>query len=251
MKLSDITPTWLRDTFLFGIDLIDQNGNPISDDSLTFYINSGIDLAEKLLDIQIRFVDDITEKHDSRYNENLEGWGFVQLYKKPVDEVYKVSLEFGNHAVFEFPIEWVEVQKLRGQIQVIPYLGKSSIPFMTTQGGYMYPRIARLSYIPQIIVVNYSAGYKPDDDIPDLLARLIGMLSTMAVLDVFGDIVLGMPALSGYTISMDGLSQSVQTTNSATSAAYRGRIESYNKQIKDYIIPALRTYYQGVRISSP
>ena len=248
MLLSDITPAWLKTTFLYGITIRDENGAELPDSVYQFYIDSAIDMAEKRLDIIIRYNPNITERHDVRYNERIKGWGFIQVYQKPILEIHSVKIKFSTNNVVDFPIEWVQYDKLRGQIQFIPYYGISTGVVLTPGGGYLLPTLMAHEYVPQVLEVSYDAGYTADSEIPDTLARLIGMMAAIGVLDVGGDIILGMPALSGYTISMDGLTQTVETTNSATSAAYRGRILSYQNQIDRYIIPALQRYYHNIMV---
>lgn len=248
MLLSEITPAWIKETFLFGIPIRDENGNELPDSVYQFYIDSAIDMIEKWLDISIKYKENIVEKHDVRFNERLHGWGFIQLYQKPILQIDYAKLYFSGSSIVEFPVDWIRYDNLRGQIQFIPYFGSSANVMLTGNGSFLIPTLLLHTYLPQILEIKYSAGYRPDSEIPDLLARLIGMQTAIGLLNIAGDIVLGMPALSGYTISMDGLTQTVQTTNSATSAAYRGRIEAYRKEIDNYIVPALRRFYHSITV---
>ena len=55
--------------------------------------------------------------------------------------------------------------------------------------------------------------------------------------------------MANYSLSIDGLSQSVGTTNSATNAAFGARIINYQKELKDSL-EKLRAYYRGIGVIS-
>jgi len=78
---------------------------------------------------------------------------------------------------------------------------------------------------------------------------VIGKLAAIGIFNVAGDIALGQSALASYSLSIDGLSQSISTTNSATNAAFGARIINYQKEIKDSL-SKLKTYYRGIGCTS-
>ena len=74
------------------------------------------------------------------------------------------------------------------------------------------------------------------------------MNATIGVLNVLGEIALGgQAALAGYSIGIDGLSQSVSTTASAENAAYGGRIRQMEREMTE-VVKTLRQYYYGLSL---
>lgn len=81
-----------------------------------------------------------------------------------------------------------------------------------------------------------------------LLIKAIAMMAAIAPLDIAGDLIAG-AGVSQYSIGVDGLSQSVATTASATSAGYGARIISYQKQLQG-TISALKAKYRFINTFS-
>ena len=78
--------------------------------------------------------------------------------------------------------------------------------------------------------------------------KLLIMVIALAVIGIFA-VGSAEPALASYSLSIDGLSQSISTTNSATNAAFGARIINYQKEIKDSL-SKLKTYYRGIGCTS-
>jgi hypothetical protein len=75
-----------------------------------------------------------------------------------------------------------------------------------------------------------------------LLLRAIGIIASFIPLNIAGDLIAG-AGISQYSIGVDGLSQNVATTASATSAGYGARIIQYRKELGD-VMKALRGKYR-------
>jgi hypothetical protein len=72
------------------------------------------------------------------------------------------------------------------------------------------------------------------------------MKASMGALNIAGDLIAG-AGIATKSLSMDGLSQSISTTASATNAGYGARILQYNKEI-DERMKNLRNYYLGIQM---
>ena len=81
-----------------------------------------------------------------------------------------------------------------------------------------------------------------------LLIKAIGLTAAISPLDIAGDLIAG-AGIGSFSVGVDGLSQSIATTASATSAGYGARIISYQKQLKD-TIAALKAKYRTINIFS-
>lgn len=83
-------------------------------------------------------------------------------------------------------------------------------------------------------------------DIPRDILDAMGKRAAIGVLDVAGDLIAG-AGIANKSTGLDGVSQSVGTTSSATNAGYGARIIHYEQQLKRDM-PRLRAKYQGVRL---
>jgi hypothetical protein len=91
---------------------------------------------------------------------------------------------------------------------------------------------------------DYTSGFA-ENKIPANIIDMLAMKAGIGVLNILGDILLG-AGIAGYSIGVDGLSQSIQTTQSAENSAYSARIIQYRKQIK-LELPKLKAYWKGFR----
>lgn len=83
--------------------------------------------------------------------------------------------------------------------------------------------------------------------IPDAIIKSVLYISAMLPLDTAGDLIAG-AGIAGYRIGVDGLSQEVSTTSSATNSGYGARILSYSKQLKA-TMKVLRSKYKSIKVS--
>lgn len=246
MKIKDITPDWLKEVWLWRIP-IEFDDDKLTDEAIQFYLDSAISRAELLLNISIRRKTIESEAYDYRLEEWMSGFGYVQLNTRPAIEVTRMSLNVITSTI-EIPKEWVQLKKKSAQVNLIPYYGILASTSIGNQLLMFMPLLQATTYVPQILRVSYEAGYNDTDDIPDLLAYLIGMNATTGVLNVLGEIALGgQAALAGYSIGVDGLSQSVSTTASAENAAYGGRIRQMEREMVE-VVKTLRQYYYGLQL---
>lgn len=58
-----------------------------------------------------------------------------------------------------------------------------------------------------------------------------------------------MAGIANQSVSIDGVSQSIGTTQSAMFGGASARIEAYSKDLKEVILPALRQKFGGLRMT--
>jgi len=239
-----ITVDDLKKRYLFGADLTDDDGNELPEEVLQFYINAAISLLEHKLDICIRkrtFV----EKRDYR-RADYQNWNFLRLYHFPVLELksFKAQFPLGTDAV-EFPEEWYRLYEESGEVQLVPSHGTVA-NFPISQGGYFLPQVWSGVKLPQFFILEYVAGFE-DDCIPHIFNHAIGLIASIGIFDIIGDLING-AGIAATSLGIDGLSQSISTTSSATNAGYGARILSYKDHLKD-IMTTLRHYYKGINLA--
>lgn len=233
----------LTQHYMFGIDLIDQKGNPFPNSLIASYINGAISWAEQLFDICLTEQEISDECHDYERNDYMN-WGFIQLWKRPVKQVKSLKLMYGSQPSFEVPVEWLKIDKMGGKVQMFPSQGSAN-NLIINQSGVIFGLNQRWGYAPQMWSVDYVAGMS-DGEIPENLKVLIYKKAAMDVFTVWGDLILG-AGIASQSISIDGLSQSIGTTQSAQFGGASARVKQYSDDIND-MIPIIRSAFSSPRM---
>lgn len=84
--------------------------------------------------------------------------------------------------------------------------------------------------------------------LPPALVKAILYIAAMLPLDTAGDLLLG-AGIGQLSLSVDGLSQNIASTSSATSAGYGARILSYERQLKMTLM-SLKKKYKTSKIAA-
>jgi len=235
-----ITVKQLKSVYLFGVNLQDDDGNEMPDELFKFYIRSAQDWLEKELGGVLLCEKEITESHDY-HMADYQSFGLLKLYRTPVQEVSECGFQFPlSENATNFDPSWYRVEG--SLINLVPTQGTFSA-IALSQGGNFLPLLSGMGYIPHFWRVKYKAGFKKGQ-VPASILDIIGMKAAMGPLNIAGDLIAG-AGIASKSISLDGLSQSISTTSSATNAGYGSRIIQYTKQI-DNLLEGLRERYQGI-----
>ena len=135
--------------------------------------------------------------------------------------------------------------------------GLSSLPNGSSLGGYKPNPVSggnQNSY-PQLIHVSYIAGMLPQRragvteewEMPTLLNELIVKMASKQIFQQWGRLVVPM-GVSSKTLTIDGISESVSYTSSATNGAIKSEIGQLDEDIADGL-NKLRGYYGNGFIS--
>lgn len=81
-----------------------------------------------------------------------------------------------------------------------------------------------------------------------LILKAIGLIAAITPLDIAGDLIAG-AGIAQFSVGIDGLSQSVATTSSATNSGYGARIGSFQTQLKQ-VMSQLRGKYRMLQTFS-
>lgn len=237
--------------FMFGVDLTDDEGQPYPDSLHEFYIKSAVSFLEQKLDLPIRPTRYV-ERHDFIYEEFRQNLAFF-LDHYPVLDIEAVTLQLPGAAPALFDPSWYYIQKEFGHLNLIPGLGNVGIPLLGASAGYWPPFATHYRtnrFIPNVFEVKYTAGFSGGcaggRGVPDNIRELVGKIAAMGPLNIAGDLVAG-AGLSSTSLSIDGLSQGITTTNSSTNAGYGARLIMYRKEIKDQV-DVIKNYYKGARL---
>lgn len=228
----------LKSFYLFGIDLSGPEGDPFPEEMLQMFLDAAVSQTESVLDITIK-PKTLEETYDY-YASDYGNWGFLRLYKCPVKEVLKLSLSYGSNGYYDIPLDWVRLSKKTGEINLFPSSGSAG-GLIIGSSGMLLGMNRFYNYVPHSWQVKYTAGM---DTVPADLLNYIYMLASISVMTVWGDLIIG-AGIASQSIGLDGLSQSISTTQSAMFGGASGRCEQYRKDM-EILLPALRKKYIGI-----
>lgn len=244
----------IRNIHLFGIPLFDTQGNPFSDALLQSYLDSAIAWAEQTLNICI-YPRDEEETHDY-FRSDYQNWAYLKLWKKPVLSVESLELYYGERPMMKIPNNWIKIDTLGGAIQLFPSSGTAGSLIIGQGGGLFLPIMSgTIGYAPQLWKIKYKAGMNEPNpaekiyrrtDIHPNLKEVIYKKAGAAIMTVWGDLIIG-AGIANQSISIDGLSQSIGTTQSAMFGGASARIKQMLDDI-DNMMPALKSYYSGIEL---
>ena len=234
---------FVKTNFLFGVSLLDDDGNEMPDSLIAFYIRSATEWMEAELETQLSPISVVGEAHDLYLNDYTNGFPFMKLFRRPVRSMSKLTLEFpvATNAI-EFDPEWFRVEANSGNVSLIPSQGSLS-QFIIGSNGTFLPQTSTYEHIPFAFRVNYEAGYL-EGKVPNDILEVIGMKAATGPLDIAGDL-LGGAGIASKSISLDGLSESISTTSSPENSGYGGRLIQYQRQTAERMA-ILRMKYRSI-----
>ena len=245
-----LTPDDFRYTYLWGTDFKATNGSSFTDEQVQYFIDAAVTEMERRLNITIRKrrikCEDVIEKnhlkrkvdyddeetpYDFSYRK-IQRYGMIQTKQRPLLKVTRCMLLNKGHNDDDDLLPSTVLDKKNG---VIKFLKRPFKPNDTWKGicEAISPFGAETWNSHLFYSVNYEAGYETSDDIPEDLRHNIGLMIAISLLNVIGDGL--MAGFSSSSLSMDGVSESFSSTQSATSATFGARIMEYRKELEDYI----------------
>jgi hypothetical protein len=242
MKFSEVNSQFLRENYLFGVPLEDMYGNKMKEGMLEHYIKSAIHHTQRMLQIVIEPVEVVDEVHDYYANDFLQ-WAFMVLHKRPIIEVTSLSMYFGGTEMFRIPKDWIRSYANSGQIQLFPVSGSSGSLILTSNGSFMPVLLGQYQNAPSLWRVSYKAGM---EEIPEDMVEYIMKRASVGILQVWGDLIIG-AGIANQTISIDGLSQSIGTTQSPEFSGAGARIKNYMDDMKE-LERRLKDTYLGINL---
>ena len=236
------SPSEFIDMYLYGIPLIDKQGNSIPTSLITNIIKSAQQEVENWLSVKLNKQVIFEEK--DYFREDWLSWGYLRT-TYPVNEVFELKGFVNSIQQMDLPKEWLSCRKSNDeikfrQVHVIP------ITASTIQTSNIYNGVVPLGFfqnnnIPNYWKIIYISGF---DTIPLDLYNFIGKLASLNIFHIMGDLILGAPGITAKSISIDGLSQSY-----STQSGFKNRIDGYLKDLAESK-DKLYTFYKGITILS-
>jgi len=234
---------------LFGLNVIDPTtGKALPDKFYESALEVGTAWVEKRFDIKIlpRFV---VEEKDFNLNE-ANSYLYQRLLQRPILQVEDFTVNMYGQGYINFPSRWWKVESLGGTINIVPGYGMQFANYQTSGNAFdmqmgntlafnVLPYGQSGSYSPQAFHVNYIAGMLPQArkgveevwEMPVDLRWIILKVAAMDVLQVYQKIVIA-PGISNQSLSVDGITEVIQTTSSATKSAMAADIDILKDDIQ-------------------
>ena len=252
-----LTADDLQYTFLWGIDFTASNGEVWRQTQTQTMIQWAIDQLEKILTIDIfprqYFCDD--EQNASveaskfvikefPYPNRRKRQFLIMSRHRPIREVTRFDFFSPVDTKVLDLMQWMRLDKRNGKIWYYPKQGRAET--FTTFGWPWNLMLETIDY-PDAFHLDYTTGYATAELIPEDLRDIVGKIAALKMLNAIGDGLLA--GFSSSSISLDGLSESFSSTQSATNAYFGARIGVYQKDIDNYIAMN-RNKYGNFRIGS-
>jgi hypothetical protein len=203
------------------------------------------DLLEKMLGIKIK-KQIISESRTYNYDD-LNNFNYLRV-SYSVIQAFTLLGKFGNVTRIEIPKEWLVSKKSnQGQyykkISIVPNAeGILSNVIITSNAGMYFFRFTGFDKLPDYWNIEYLTGLEGNTD---LLKNAVAKLAAIDILNMASNNIIG-AGLIGQTLSLDGLSQSIQTAKSSSTGAFGYMVTQYSNDLTQVIIPALKSYYKGI-----
>lgn len=242
-----LNSTELKNLYFTGIELKDQYGNPIPEETINFYIEAAQKELADYLSIKL-FPTCYSEDRDYVYDDWMQ-WGYVPT-TYPVVKPIRLQGFLNTSLQIDYPKEWMSAKKqspdedlYHRSISLVPVTGGAAA--VSGQPYFLqtpYSSIYGTKIIPNYWKIQFLTGFYK---VPADILRAIGIFASISLFINLSDIINGAPGLAGKSIGIDGLSQSVTSTASAGKLAFAGRIDAYRKELKDTLLPNLKSRYCG------
>ena len=232
-----MSPSELKDIYLFGIELKDRYGRTIPDDTLMTYIKASQDEIEKFL--MIKLIKQIVYEKRDFTKEDWRQWGYLRV-SYPVWEIFSLKGFVNSVQQMDMPKEWLSIRRSNTELQfrqvhLIP-IASTSVQYSAIYNGVVPLGFFMNTTIPNYWDVIYGSGFEKT---PQDLFNIIGKLSALNIFKIMGYLILGTPGLMSQSISLDGLSQ-----NYTVDYAFKNLIQQYLEELK-ITMPQLYNYYKG------
>lgn len=244
----------LKEVYFFGIPITDPSGFEMANETIEFYIRAAQQEIENYLSLKL-VPQIIEEELDYRQSDWLK-WNFVKTTYPVVEPLAMNGFIGDNVRHISVPKSWLTSRITSDKItyeraiNMVP-IGDGSIvsqeeifagifPSFGARHGLYYGR----GSIPNFWTIRYCTSFKK---LPNDILDAVGKLASVSIFNIKGDLVL-QPGLAGQSVSIDGLSQNITTTQSAENNAFSARVRMYQEELKKKF-PWMKDYYCGINFT--
>jgi hypothetical protein len=244
-----ISPSELIALYFYGVNILSKDGSKLDYNTVRTYISAAQQEIEKAFGIRFK-LQLMTETQSYYRDEYANGFPFFSmnyLVNKPVSLIGML----GSAQQVIYPENWLVAQSnnqdVYGRIISLIPSGRAIVESTDVIFTGFMNQIGLMSFqqVPQYWNIQYITGFSK---IPYDLLNVVGMMAAIPLLGIAGDLILG-AGIASQSVSIDGLSQSISSTSSATNSGYGARVIQYQKSIKDSLARISR-HYKRFRVTA-
>jgi len=235
--------------YLYGVQIKAGDGTDFSEANIEFFIEAAQREVEQYLGIKFQFqlFDDNGSYHKDDYFNSFP----LLKTRYPVVEPLSVIGFYKKIEQISYPATWLSAHRngdgiAEKRISIVPTAGSATLgstQMILSGATFLWGSLRGNNQLPDYWQYQYTTGYTYDN-LPMDLINLVGKFASIGPLNTAGDLILG-AGIASQSLSIDGLSQSISTTSSATNAGYGSRILQYTKEVKD-TLEKLKVVYRGI-----
>ena len=244
-----LSPTELRENYLFGIPMCSPDGTKMSSSSILQHILSAQTLVENLFSLKL--LKQVIEENRDFIRQEFMSWGYIRTMY-PIAFIDNLEGWINGVCQITYPREWLSIKKQEDvavyrNVYLIPNTGGKDGARMT-QNSLVYnglsPHLGWFgqSYIPNYWRRRYITGW---DKVPADLFEFVAKAAAINVLAVIGDVLYGI-GITSLSITLDGVSQNTPLARSGQGGLFAGRIKTYIDDMNNRLLPVLKSKYRGI-----
>ena len=246
-----LSPTEIFAIYLYGIKIQGGDGTSFSPESMRFYIQAAQQEVENYFNLKLRYQFIALEKLTFYRADYWQSFPIL-FTNYPVNRPISLTGRFNQLEQISYPTQWLtntrnSYGQYKRRVSIVPTgtavataNAEVILSGLTTQLGSQH-----FLMIPDYWDLQYITGFDLDNMPMDLI-NLVGKLATFGPLGIAGDIILG-AGIAAQSLGVDGLSQSISSTSSATNAGYGARILQYSKEITE-TVKKIKLVYDEIKL---
>lgn len=253
-----ISPEEVIKFYLFGIPLCNSDGRELDNEFLRQKILNAQEYVENLLYIKLteQIIYETSDFNRTEWNK----WGYVKV-GYPVRVPLSLVGQYNQIKQIDYPANWLSSRKdessLSGssdanyfrQIHLIASgtTGNAQRKGVTYNGSTPFALWLGLGHIPNYWHTAYITGF---NRVPRELIDTVGKLAAIQVLTQLGDTYMGI-GTNNYSVSLDGLSQSISLLKSGEYGVFGARIKQFGNDLygdngDGGFMASLKAKYKGI-----
>jgi hypothetical protein len=247
-----LTSWMLKNVYMAGISFIDFYGAPLEDSVAEMAAELAIGQVEEDLKIfwYPTIVETTPEQSDAErviprltyIRKDVRGIAFIRLPHYHVNNIEYLYGYFANQKSIEIPSEWLQYNSKRGYINIVA-ASTTNMKLLGAVGTSIVLGSVPESEIPHFWATRYEAGWNEcNQAFPKTWLYLLGLKATLNAAPILADALR--PGVASLSLSMDGVSESENTTASAIYSLLSSRVERYQKEY-DSLIKRTILKYRG------
>lgn len=250
-----ISPEELLALYFYGINITANDGTEMDLETVKFYIKS----AQKELEsyVQIKLFPTLVSETLGYYRKDYFGTYPSFQTKYPVKQAYTLIGLLNNSAQIIYPSAWFKTHRddpdgdYAKYVTLVPSglgagtaTGNAEVILTGVSGQYGFQRHYM---IPEYWDMQYLTGYSYDN-LPYDIVNVVGKWASIGIFAILGDLIIG-AGIASLNLSIDGLSEGISTTSSATNSGFGARIIQYQKEVKE-TLNRIKGRYRGINLVS-